>query len=240
MMKLKEAIYAQAIREEKLRVPYQHAPNIFHVHEAGYCALSIYLSKLNTPSEKEDNDGRVNMLLADGHMHQAQLTGYMHRAPNIHITNIEEDRALLIDGIAIIGHPDAILYDAKSKKRWVIEIKGLTRYNRLFLNTKNCPTVEDDDIEGLKEGYPNAIPQSRLLTRMFDTEGAIVLVKNKDTSELKEFHIERDTEAEDRIIKKFMKIAEWLKQGTLPACDFIKGDKRSNYCKYVSQCGTGK
>lgn len=231
MVKLKDAIHAQALREQKYAVPYQDEPGIFHVHEAGHCALQILLKKKKVPFESDEMDARTLMLLADGHMHQAQLTGYMHRAPNLHVTNIEHDRAILVDGFVIIGHADAVVYDVKEKKRWLVEIKSLSRFNTVFKS-------EDEDIDALKQGYPEAIPQARLAASLFNTDGAIILCKSKDDSDLREYHLDRDDSKVKVTIDKFRKINEALKHGKELPCDFPDKKARGcRFCKYPSRCG---
>lgn len=220
---------ARVLRESETRR--EGNPRHFHASEAGDCKRQIALRKLNTTPETKDDS--ISLLrLEDGHMHGSAVRHLVSRIPGIHVTDVERDEIIFaeLDGcpsIVITGHCDFIIHDLETKTRHVVEVKGINRFS--FGKLKN------EDIDSLKDGYPKAIPQCRLYCYMHDTDGGIVLVKCKDTSEYKQFTLERDKKKEFKIIQRFAEIARDITQ--VPACDFLKGDKRCNYCPFPSQCG---
>lgn len=242
-MDVKSLIYNQALKLKKIRCAREFKPEQFHASEAGDCARSLYFKHIGRDSERveenSDEEARVEMLLDDGtYVHQSQITKYIMQAPGIHITNIEDNRVLFCDGFIISGHPDGVLYDPKSKERWILEVKGISTHR---IGYRGKERLVDDDIETLKTVYPSAIPQARIYSKMYNTKGAVILVRNKDNAAIYQFILYRDEEAENRIIERFRKIHKACvdkKNGI--ACDFIKSDYRCKFCLYPGECGSGR
>ena len=226
-------ILSQALRETRLAGPRPSSPKIFHASEAGDCKKAIYLKHTGVKEEREypskDEEARVMMLLADGRMHQEQLSGYIHRAPGVHLVNVEATRHMEVDDFWIVGSPDGILHEVKEKKTFVLEIKGLSRFT--------AQKMRDEDLDTLKENYGQAIPQARIYSMMHNTDGIKVLVKDKDTSDIKEFTLERDAKVEARIVGKFRDIRKAIVSEQVPSCDYVKGDWKCKYCPFSAYCG---
>lgn len=242
-MDLKRLIYKQALHLKRVSHKRIESPYLYHASEAGDCKRTIYLKRVGKIPEREpatvEKQAELQMLFNDGRFHQRAITEYLFQAPGVHITNIEDDRIIpvtLENGqlIIISGHPDGIAYDPKPRERWVVEVKGINHFS--------CQKLVDDDIETLKIAYPKAIPQTRMYCKMYDTVGGIVLIKNKNTSSINQFHIPRDEKAEERLIAKFSEVALALfnSKDAPPSCDYIKGDRSTNYCDYPSDCGVGR
>jgi len=243
-MDLKVAILKQALRLDKLGGGRKQTPDVFSVSEVGRCRKETYLKKMGYKNEiradTPEDKARVIMLLNDGRFHQRTVTEYLWQAPGYHITNIEEDRYIfrtLENGrsYAIIGHPDGIVYGVEEKKRAVLEIKGLSRF--LCRDFKGNPRLVDEDIETLQKVYPSAIPQTLLYIEMFETEEGVVIVKNKDTSELFQFTIKRNKDRTDKIIERLDVLYMACATSTPPVCDFIKSSKECKYCPFPEHCG---
>lgn len=235
-MELKREIYKAALRLKKSRQRRVELPNFFSASEAGECRRALALRKLNkepTRTEKDAwDEARVEMLLADGRLHQAAITQYIHNIPNVYITNIEDMLIKPYKNIFVTGHPDGILTEVKEKKNTILEVKGLSRFT--------CQKLKDGDIETLKEAYPKAIPQSRMYMWLSEIEHAKIIVKDKDRSELYEFDLGHSEEPVLRILEKFNSIFEELTAKRTPACDYLKGDKRCMFCPYPEECGEGR
>lgn len=241
MLSPKKLIYSQALRLKKIRIPRIPYENIFGASEAGDCTRSIYMKHMgNKPNNKFDSDieeARVEILLGDGNYHEATIINYLKEAPKVHVTNMQEDRVLWCSECFIIGHPDAIIHDVTEDKKYVLEVKGLSTFSIGF---KGKERLRDNDLDSLKDVYPTAIPQARLYRRMFDVDGAFIIVKNKDNSSLYEFFLEADPQIEARIMDKFDSIAKAIKERRVPPCDYIKTDSKCKYCPYPEECGKGR
>lgn len=241
-MDVKSLIYRQVLKTRKLTPPRQFTPTLFHASEAGDCARQLYFKHCGRASERVEEDldevARVEMLLNDGEsVHQNQIVKYIQQAPGVHIVN-PGTRTLFLDGFMVVGTPDGYMYDIKGKESWILEVKGISTHR---IGYKGKERLVDDDIDTLKNVYPSAIPQARIYSRMYDTKGAVILVRNKDNAAIYQFILYRDTEAEERIIDKFRKISKACvanKNGV--ACDFMKSDYRCKYCAYPSECGNGR
>ena len=249
---IKNLIYKQALRQRKIKSPRLESKWHFHASEAGECPRMLYFKHLNRESEEKfeslEHEARVQMLLGDGvGVHQNRITEYIKESPNVHITNIEEDRALACEykgtPYIITGHADGLLLFTKPKSYWILEIKGVSTYNIAPFRKQR---LFDEDIDSLKLVYPKAIPQSRMYCMMYEhdpdrkIEGSIILIRDKNDSAIYEFHIPRDKKAESRIIDKFGVVANALaNEGNVP-CDFMKGDYHAKYCKYPNECGVGR
>lgn len=241
-LNLKEILYKQVLRLDDIKSPRGESPYIFRGSESGDCKKVLFLRKLNNKPEysykSEDDRARVLMLLNDGAgVHQSQVTKYLFQTPNIDITNIEEDRSLPISRenkllFTITGHPDGIIYDKKENKTAVLEIKGIS--------TNYCRKLEDENLDMLKAIWPTgakAIPQIRLYMDLFNTNYGIIILKDKNSSALYQFTIERDDAKTEKIINKFVEVFKACLNRQSPACDFVKGDKKCMYCPYPKDCG---
>lgn len=241
-MRLKPLIYRQALKLKTLNRPRVHYPNIFHASEAGDCTREIYFRRAGREPENSFDskveEARVSMLLNDGRMHQAGVTGYLQQAPGIHVTNIETDGVLVEGPIIITGHPDAIVHDSKTGEIGILEVKGLSTKIPWFTKVK----FEDYNIDTLKTNYPKAIPQARVYMKMFGASTASIIIKDKNDSTLWEFEIEHDEKIYQNIVEKFKSIHKSLIAGNDKGvfCDFMKNDKRSKFCNYQSECGYGR
>lgn len=216
--------------ETKRTGDYRH----YHASEAGDCRRTIALKKLNTVPETTDDS--ISLLrLGDGHMHGNAVRDLVARIPGIQVTDVERDELIFaeLDGyppIIITGHCDFIVHDAETKTRGIVDVKGINRFSKIW-------KAKSEDIEALREGYPKAIPQVRLYNYMHDTDWGMVLAKNKDVSEYRQYTIPRDKKKEFTIVKRFAEIAKDVSEGTVPPCDFLKGDSRCKYCPFPSMCG---
>lgn len=235
---IKKLIHAQVQKESRLNGERDQDPRVFHCSEIGDCPREIYFTKLGRKVESSKPTATNHMLLKDGHMHQKELTGYMKRSSKVNVTNIENTKILFVDDFIIMGHPDGVLHlsfpDEKGL-RYLLEIKGLNRFNPIFKKDS-----KDFDLDVLKVGYASAILQTRIQNAMWNTNGGYVIVKCKDTSDLREYFIERDPKLESKAIDRFRKIRQALKDNVAPPCDYIKGDRACTFCKYPSECGSGK
>lgn len=215
--------------ETKRVADYRH----FHASEAGDCAREIALKKLNKPREKKDDP--ISLLrLQDGHMHGIAVKDIVSKIPGISVTDVERDEIVFIEledypSIVVTGHCDFIVHDETSG-RGVVDVKGINRFAKLWKG-------KNEDLDVLKEAYPKAIPQVRIYSFMHNTDWGMVLAKCKDTSEYKQYTLERDEKKERKIFVRFADIAKTVQEGNLPKCDFLKGDKRGQYCPFSSQCG---
>jgi len=242
-MDLKKLIYKQALHLKRITLKREESPYIFHASEAGKCIRSLVQNRRGKFPDREPlpltKQAELEMLFNDGRMHQRAITEYLFQAPGVHITSIEETKVMHLANpdnsisIVIVGHPDGVVYETKLKERWIVEIKGLNHFA--------CQKLKDGDVDTLKSVYYHAIPQSRMYSRMFDTKGAVILVKNKNTSVIYQFIIPRDEEAELRIIAKFIRVAQTCKDNLdMPSCDWTKGDRNTNFCDYPNDCGVGR
>lgn len=245
-MELKKMIMQQALRLEKIKVPRQHTPDIFHVSELGECRRALFLKKRGEPhglrADTSEALANLLMLLNDGKHHQRTITEYLWQAPGIHVTNIEEDRTILRmlpNGryYAIVGHPDGIMYSTEEKKNYVLEVKGLSGF--LCRDFKGNPRLVDDDIETLKKVYPSAIGQCLMYMheKMFNTDAGKILIKNKNNSELFEFTIERDDDRVEKIMQRIDNLYMDCIDSNMPLCDYVKGDRECKYCPFPDHCG---
>lgn len=243
-MDLKGMILKQALRLENLDGGRKQSPDVFGVSEVGRCRKEIYLKKMGYKPEiqakDEEDKARIIMLLNDGKYHQDSITRYIWQAPNVHLTNIEQDRYIfrtLENGrsYVIIGHPDGIAHDVKEGKKYVLEVKGLSRY--LCRDFKGNPRLFDDDLDSLKSVYPTAIPQTIIYMEMFETDGAVILVKNKDNSELYQFRMKRDKERAEKILQRCDSLYMACCDSKMPMCDYVKSDKNCKYCPFPEYCG---
>lgn len=213
--------------------PYEGDPRHFRVSEAGECRRQIALRKLNTPRERKEE--AIDFLrLEDGHMHHNHLRSLVARLPGIHLTDVERDEIIFAElpdlpPVIITGHCDGIIHGLDNGARYILEIKGLNRFS--------AQKLKNNDLDSLKEVYPKAIPQARLYSYMYDTAGALVLVKSKDTSELKQVIVPRDDKKAMILIKRFAEISKGIKDNNIPECDYLKKDKRCTYCPFTSMCG---
>lgn len=240
-MKLKDLIYEQVLEEDSYTIRQEPVRNVFRASEAGDCKRVLWMRKEGNPEVREyDNEetrARVLMLLGDGRMHQDRLTGLLSKSPRVQITNIESDWILLSGDIVITGHPDLVVHyyesdDKEGLEKCVVDVKGIS--------TSYCRKLEDENLDMLKAINPTgrkAIPQLRLYMKMADATLGKIIIKDKNTSALFEFTIERDKEKEDKIIEKFQEIYKDCMRGRMTDCDFLKGDKRCNYCPYPKDCG---
>lgn len=244
-MNLKELVYKQVLRLEDIKKIRTESPYLFRASEAGDCKRVLWQRKLNYKPEysyKDDDDrARVMMLLNDGAgVHQSQLTKYLYQTPELDITNIEEDRSMVVSReeellFTVTGHPDGIIYDKVESKSIVLEVKGIS--------TNYCRKLEDNNLDMLKAIWPTgykAILQTRIYMDrdMFNTEEGIIILKDKNNSALYEFHIERDDSITEKIINKFVSVYKACLEKKMPECNYVKGDKRCMYCPYPKDCGS--
>lgn len=231
----KQLLKLKTLSEAEPRVETEY---LFHGHEAGYCPRRIYLAHKNAKKAEDnktpENAASLQMLFDDGYYHQESIVKVLKQCPNLHITNEEDQKYLVVyrDSLfqfIVSGHSDAVVTDTKTKKRYILEVKGLNHWS--FAKLKN------EDIETLKTSYPTAIPQARVYSRMEDTDGAIVLVKNKNTSAICQFFIERNEKAEVSILNKFQVVHDALMKDEELACTHVTGDPRTKYCPYPVGCG---
>ena len=247
-MQLKRLLYSTALRLAKIEGDRPRSTQVFGMSEAGECSRVIYLRRLKPEERKYDSNlkkAQVMMLLNDGRYHQAAISEYIKQTPGVKITNIEHSytitRTIEVGGkkytYFLTGHPDGKLTFIKEKKTLILEVKAVSRFY--------CPKLIDHDIDSFKASTSgsvrNAIPQARMYSAAADTDGALILIKNKDNSELHECFVPRDRDAEERIFRKYDTIFERLvtSNGEIP-CDYIAGDKNCAFCPYGSECGYGK
>lgn len=245
---LKELIYKQALKLNRLEHKTLESPFMFHASEAGECSRRIWFKKQNRPYERkeddENNQARVQILLRGGRYIQELITDLIKQAPGVHITNIEDDRLLECvspkgKSFCVLAHSDGLLYFTKSKDYYVLEVKGISTFS-----CKNKGwELSDGDIETLKKAYASAIPQGRMYARAFSKsangikiKGIIIIVFDKNNSTLYEFLIPIDEKSTDRIIKKFGNIVD----GVEPPCDYLKNDSKCNFCPWPTECGHGR
>lgn len=233
MVDLVGRLYQNARKLKALETKRVSDPRHFSASESGKCRREIFLSKSNIPSESKEDAISV-LRLEDGHVHGRAVLDIVSRLPGIQVTDAERDEIIFGDlpgypPFIITGHCDFIIHDLETGTRLVTEVKGINRFS--------FKTLINEDLESLKRAYPKAIPQARIYRFMHDTDGSIVLVKCKDTSEYKQVTIPKDEKAEWRAIKKFAEIAKNLQEGNTPPCDYLKKDKRGQYCPFKSMCG---
>jgi CRISPR/Cas system-associated exonuclease Cas4 (RecB family) len=222
---------ARVLREKETKR--EGDPRLYRVSEAGECARQIALRKLNTPTERTEE--AVDWLrLEDGHMHHNHLRSVVARLPGVYLTDVESSEVIFAElpglpPITITGHCDGIIHGLDNGARYILEIKGLNRFS--------AQKIKNNDYESLKEVYPKAIPQARLYSFMYDTAGALILIKSKDTAELKQVVIPRDDAKAFKIIERFSKIAKAIQDNNIPPCDYLKKDRRCTYCPFTSKCG---
>jgi hypothetical protein len=233
-MDLVGKIYQYARKSGELEGVRTHDPRLFRASEAGDCARQIALKKLNTPVEREDD--AISMLrLGDGHMHHNHLREIISKLPGVSLSHVEADETLFVElegypPIIITGHCDGVVHDHNNGGgKAVLEVKGLNRFT--------AQKMKSEDLDTLKEGYPKAIPQARVYMAMHDVPKAIILIKSKDTSELKQFTLEHDDKKLMKIVTRFASIARDVMNSEAPPCDYLSGDKRCNYCPFPSKCG---
>lgn len=232
-MNLVGEIYKNARTLRDREVKRSADPRCFHASESGDCRRQIALRKSGTKVEREDEPSSI-LRLQDGHVHHQAVRDLISQLPMVTLTNAESSEILFVelDGyppFVITGHCDGIVNDLNGDEEAVLEVKGLNRFS--FQKLKN------EEIETLKAVYPKAIPQARLYMAMFEKTKAIILIKNKDTSELKQFTLEHDDAKFMKIVTRFAEIAKSVKEGDLPLCDFLKNDRRCTYCPFPSMCG---
>lgn len=230
----RDLMYKQLLRNKRLAElePRVETMYVFHGHEAGDCARKIFLRHKNTPPEGDKRDANalaeLQFLFSDGYRHQESIVSLLKQCPNVQVTNEEEGRIVKCGNVFVSGHPDLIVHHSKAG-RYVGECKGL---NHFF-----CQKLVDGDIESLKTVYHSAIPQTRIYSAMYDTDGGYIWIKNKNTSKIYEFFVPRNEEAELRILEKFNKVFDAIVNDMAPPCDYLKGDTRCKFCPYPSSCG---
>ena len=227
---LRKIILREVLRQKEIEGNRFWSDRVFHAHEAGKCPREIYFRRSKKPErtfESRSEEARIALLLGDGRPHQESVSKPLRSSPELELTNVEHMRTLPIDDFFIVGSDDGIVHF--KEKRYVIEVKGLS--------TWTCKKFKEETIEELKQAYPTAIAQARMYSRIWYTNGAFILVKDKDNAKLYEFFLPRNEKAEDRIIEKFRIIRKALIEGRPPGCSFEKGEWQQKYCDYPSECG---
>lgn len=243
MVNLKQEVYKEILARKEARLNRTESKYIFRASEAGDCRKVLFNRKMNIPPENSfkdsDNEAEVMMMLEDGVMHQEQVTKHIERVGKYRVTNVEDDRVFNVNAgdnsvLTISGHPDLIVHDEETGLKFVVDVKAVSTYY--------CKNLADNDFDALKRIYPTgykSVPQIRLYMSdyMFDTDGAIVFLKDRNTSRLFEFHIEKEQIKADRIIQRFKDVHWACMEQKAPDCDFLEGDKRCKYCPYPGTCG---
>ena len=232
-MDLVGRIYADARKRGELEAKRSYTASHFHASESGDCKRELALRRTIHPRERFDEPSSL-LRLQDGHVHHSAVREIIRGIPGITLTNIEHDEILFVElegypPFVVTGHCDGHLHDSGDPEAYVLEVKGLNRFS--------FQKLKSEQIDTLREVYPKAIPQARMYMGMMEKEKALILIKNKDTSELKQFTLEHDEKKYMKLIMKFAEISKLLGQKDLPLCDFLKGSKQCRFCNYPSLCG---
>lgn len=233
-MELRKIILAQALREKRLSGERRNNPKVFHASEAGDCSRAMYFRRTGVEEERDfkskDDEARVQMLLDMGRHHQDFISGYIKRAPNVHLTNVEHTRYHHIDDFMVVGSPDGVIHDSKTKERFVLEVKGLGAI---------AWKIKQESLQSLREHYPSAIPQARVYSskQFYDTDGAKILCVNKQTNDFSEITLDRNEKAEEGIFNKYQAVRVAILKGKEPDCDVDPNGWQCKYCPFKSKCG---
>lgn len=119
------------------------------------------------------------------------------------------------------GRADAIV--SIENQLYVVEIKSVN--NRKFE-------------EFVSEGKPDAsfLMQIQLYLFYFNIDRGIILIKNKDTQELREFIVEKDMELINNILTYFEMLKQQIINNELPEKPKNLAKWKCNYCGYNEVC----
>jgi hypothetical protein len=192
----------------------------FKASEAGDCRRAIaYSMRGTTPDPMSWSKA---LIFADGRMHHAAVRRLLHDLPGITLSAVEKEftKTYKANGLTLTvsGHPDGILnHDCG------LEIKSINRFAFKDLQRTHEP----------KESHAN---QSQLYMWLTGLKHWLILLKNKDTSELLELPLARDDARIRWLLQRFVDVAKALGKKTLPNRDYALGSRECYQCQFFGAC----
>jgi hypothetical protein len=218
----------ERIYENVPKRPPPRPRNNFRASEAGDCRRQIAYARLGTT--QDPLPPQKLLLFQDGHTHQREVSELIRQLKGIKLQGVEKEfkKKVTVGSVAfvVIGHADGIVVE-EAEGEMILEVKGVNHFT--FEDFKKTREV--------KQAY---IDQALMYMWMSDIPKALILVKNKNTSELLEFPLEYDPERVKILLKRYADVESALQQKKLPARDFELGSKECYQCDYFSSCHGAK
>lgn len=195
----------------------------FRCSEAGDCSREIAyrikgIKSLPTPPDKV-------RLLGDGDYHCASIKSLFSRVTRVIGEEKAVSKRIRVGNVVIEvrGHLDFISKDPVTKELFVVECKGINHFSFQELKKKGIVS-------------PKYISQTQLYLYLSGIHKGLILIKNKNNSELYPHWIELDKREVIRLLHKFAHIHYCLQQNKLPQKEYQQGSKECWQCSQVHTC----
>ena len=205
---LKEKINNFYRKKEKSR-----QRSYFYASEVSDCKRKIYFKVKG--AEKKDLDPETNRKFERGNLIHQELTSALYSTGVVTASEIDMPK-----GSIFRGRADAIV--SIGDENYVVEIKSASPYTFKTLN-------------GPRESWKKQI---QIYLHHFDIDSGIILVECKGTQRLKEFIVERDDAAIEKLEEEFEELMEMIKNDKVPKKPNKKKWKfdKCKYCLYEKAC----
>lgn len=206
--------------------------NHFHISDLGACARKVFLTMQNGSASGISKAG----FLMDGHLHEASILQNIEAGLSgeyrLKVFKNEEEIKFEIDGMLIIGHPDAILIN--QDQAYGIECKAVKDYNfRKIKGIKDKDGEISNDWYGQTQGY----------MLLYQLDRWYLIVKHRETSQiLLPIRIDRDTLFIAKRLSKLKDIHTRLNIGMKqPDREEITSKCfQCEFCQFKEQCWNGE
>lgn len=204
-------------------------PPIIHFHGSGFgaCLLKQQLGLLNLLQGQEQSFDDLKLYsFEDGHLHEASmLTSLENYGHPIDYKNVEIQKTYYDqdtkEEILVVGHPDARIQ--KDFKHYIIECKAVKEYAyRKYLKEQLVPLIY--------------YAQAQVYTDMLDADGAMLLIKNRNSSEIQTFVLDRNPDYIKAQIRILGAIQNAIKEKRLLEKPYDQQEGECRYCFNQSSC----
>ncbi|MFH1423898.1 MAG: PD-(D/E)XK nuclease family protein [Candidatus Nealsonbacteria bacterium] len=186
--------------------------NHFYITDAGKCARAIFFKFKNMPREKME--ARMLRLFDHGDYIQMQLLSSLFSLGIVRASEVQIPPQALISGRA-----DAIV--TLNNELYVVDFKSM---NSMIFRKLQEPKEEN-------------INQIQLYMHYFQIPKGILLYMSKDTSELKDFPIQYNTDLVQNLLKGLESLDKKIKANIIPEqmLDFPR-NRQCVYCQFKDIC----